>query len=261
MDVLVLVKQVPDTEMRIKFPDASATRSEKIDFNNIKFILSPYDTFAMEEAVLLKQKLGDVRVNVISFGPARVAEALRECLALGADQVFHVTTEEDLESFVVAQAVIRFIQTELPQTQLILTGKESIDDGSSQVPSMIAGLLGWPLFSSASKAQWEQGSVQAVCEQPGIGSVDIKAVWPLVLTADKGLNLPKPASLPALMKAKKMPVQAKTLESVLAAPEKRIKNLYYEIYDKKIQTRQLTGRPEEQVQALVAFLRNEVKVG
>lgn len=207
MNILVCLKQVPDTETQIKIaPDGTS-----IVTDNIKWVMNPYDEYAVEEALRLKEKFGG-DVTIIGVGPKRVTESIRTALAMGADKGILVddpslTGSDSLGTARILAAVIKDLDYDI-----ILCGKQGVDDDSGLVGSGLAELLGIPQISIVLKLEVSEdgSSVKAHREVEG-GTLVIEASLPALITAQKGLNEPRYASLPGIMKAKKKPFDVKTL--------------------------------------------------
>jgi len=205
VDIIVCIKQVPDTETQIKI-DSSATDVVKDD---IKWIMNPYDEFGVEEALRLKEKHGG-SVTVVSMGPKRATEAIRTALAMGADKGILLSDAafENGDSFSTAKVLAAAIK-DLP-CDLIFCGQRAVDDDSAIAGAALAEYLGVPQVSVITKVEvGEDGALTATRPVEG-GSLLIRAQLPCVLTAQKGLNEPRYASLPGIMKAKKKPLEEKS---------------------------------------------------
>lgn len=204
MNSVVCIAQVPDTESRIK----AAADSKHIDESGVKFIVSPYDEFALEEAVRLKEaKGGDV--TVVTFGPDRAAQALRECLARGATKALHVKGESpDADSLGVAKVLAAAIKT-LPH-DLVFFGKQGVGVDNGLVGPMVAEILGYPQLNVVTKLEVGDGKLTAHREIEGAEEI-IECSPPAVVTAQKGLNDPRYASLKGIMAAKKIPIDTKSV--------------------------------------------------
>ncbi len=204
MNIVVLCKQVPDTESRIKI----AADGVHFDMAGIKWILNPYDEYAVEEALKIKEAKKADKVTVVALGPDRVVEALRTALAMGADDAIHVKTAEDYgDSLAVAKALAEAIKG---TDGLVLAGCRAIDDDMFAVPCMVAELLGIGQAHVVSKIEVDGGKVRGYRDVEGGGKQVVEAALPALVTATKGLNEPRLASLPNIMKAKKKPVTVVT---------------------------------------------------
>ncbi len=202
MKILATVKRVPDPETSIKVkPDGSG-----IVTDNIKWVINPFDEIAIEEALRIKEKVAGSEVVLVSIGgnaaPNDVKEQLRTGLAMGADRAILVVTDKALEPLVVARALAKLVETEKPD--LVVMGKQAIDDDSNAAGQMLAELLGWPQATFASKVELsgDQKSATVVREVDG-GLETLRFPLPGIVTADLRLNEPRYASLPGIMKARK----------------------------------------------------------
>jgi electron transfer flavoprotein beta subunit len=207
VNIVVCLKQVPDTESQIKIaPDGKA-----IITDNIKWVMNPYDEYAVEEALRIKEKFGG-EVSIIGVGPKRVTEAIRTALAMGADKGILVddpvlTGTDSLGTARVLAAVIKDLEYDM-----ILCGKQGVDDDYAVVGSNLAELLGIPQVSVVVKLEVsEDGSMVKAHKEVEGGTFVVEAALPALITAQKGLNEPRYASLPGIMKAKKKPLDVKTI--------------------------------------------------
>jgi len=201
VNLIACVKQVPDTEAQIKVKgDGSG-----IEEGGIKWVMNPYDEFGVEEALRLKEKAGG-DVTVVSVGPARVMETIRTGLAMGAEKGIHVTDLDNADAYATAAALAAAVK-DVP-FDIIFCGQRAIDDDSGQVGSILAELLGLPQVTIVTKLEVADGKIKVVKPIEGAQLV-IEAPMPCVVTAQKGLNEPRYASLPGIMKAKKKPVDVK----------------------------------------------------
>jgi electron transfer flavoprotein beta subunit len=246
---LVTVKRVPDPETTIRVkPDGSG-----IVTDNVKYVINPFDEIAIEEALRIKEKLSG-EVILISIGAKVVTEQLRTGLAMGADRAVLILCEQELDSLAVARVFAKLIENEKPE--LVLMGKQAIDDDSNQAGQMLAALLGWPQATFASKVELaaDQKSVQVTREVDG-GLEIVGFVLPGIITADLRLNEPRYASLPGIMKARKKEIKEIPIADLGADVTPRLKVLKLEPPAKK-----QAGKKLETVQALVDSLHTEAKV-
>ncbi len=205
MNIVVFCKQVPDTESRIKV----ASDGVHFDMAGIKWILNVYDEFAVEEALKIKEAGKATKVTVVGLGPDRVVDALRTALAMGADEAIHVKTGEDYgDALAVAKALAEAVKG--TEYGLILAGCRAIDDDMFAVPCMVAELLGIGQAHVVSKLEVDGGKMRAFRDVEGGGRQVVEAQLPALVTATKGLNEPRLANLPNIMKAKKKPVRVVT---------------------------------------------------
>ena len=204
MKILVPVKRVVDFNVKIRVKaDGSG-----IELANVKMSMNPFDEIAVEEAVRLKEKGAASEVVVVSIGPAKAQETLRTALAIGADRGVLIETGEgaSLEPLAVAKLLQAVCAKESPQ--LVILGKQAIDDDCNQTGQMLAALLGWPQGTFASRVVLEEGRVAVTREVDG-GLETVKLKLPAVVTTDLRLNEPRYPSLPNIMKAKKKPLDVK----------------------------------------------------
>lgn len=257
MKIFVCIKQVPDTETKIKLkPDAGG-----IDPAGVKWIMNPYDEFAVEEALKLKESGKASNVTVLSLGPkTRVVDSLRTALAMGADDAIVIDAPEDLDPSATAKALAAAIQTE-GDFKFVLTGKLAIDDNAASVSQMVAEHLGIPHATVVSKLETADRSAIAERETEGGTRELLQLTLPAVIAANKGLNMPRYASLPGIMKAKKKPIKELTLDGVgTSAADVRIRFRNFQMPPEKPPVKMIAGAPAEQAQALARLLREEAKV-
>eukprot|EP01137_Pigoraptor_chileana_P015466 Opistho-2@71429 len=209
--VLVGCKRVVDYAVKVRVkPDKSGVVTE-----NVKHSMNPFDEIAVEEAIKMKEKKLASEVIAVSCGPAACAEVLRTALAMGADKAIHVTVEgkdyETLQPLAVAKIFQKL--TAETKSDIVILGKQAIDDDANQTGQMLAALLDWPQATFASKIESADGKLKVVREiDGGLETVEVKL--PAVLTADLRLNQPRYATLPNIMKAKKKPLETKTAQSL-----------------------------------------------
>jgi electron transfer flavoprotein beta subunit len=247
---LVTVKRVPDPETTIRVkPDGSG-----IVTDNIKYVINPFDEIAIEEALRVKEKQGSGEVVLVSIGAKVVTEQLRTGLAMGADRAILVACEKDLDSLAVARILAKIVERENPE--LVLMGKQAIDDDSNQAGQMLAALLGWPQATFASKVELaaDQKSAQVVREVDG-GLETLSFPLPAIITADLRLNEPRYASLPGIMKARKKEIKEVPVGELGVEIAPRLKVLKMEPPPKKD-----AGKKVETVQELLNLLHTEAKV-
>ena len=207
MKLLVAVKRVIDYNVkpRVKM-DGSG-----VDLANVKMSMNPFDEIAVEEAIRLKEKGAATEIVAVSIGPAKAQETLRTALAMGADRAILVQTPDDIGSEVEPLAVAKILAAiaKEEQPQLIILGKQAIDDDNNATGQMLAALLGWPQGTFASKVEVTGGDVSVTREVDG-GLETVKLATPAVVTTDLRLNEPRYASLPNIMKAKSKPLVVKS---------------------------------------------------
>ncbi|MEO0061720.1 MAG: hypothetical protein RLZZ08_280 [Pseudomonadota bacterium] len=203
MKILVPVKRVIDYNVR---PRIKADGSG-VDLANVKMSMNPFDEIAVEEAIRLREKGYATEVVVVSIGPAKAAETLRNALAMGADRAILVQTDDEVEPLAVAKILHAVAGEEAPG--LIVMGKQAIDDDSNQTGQMLAALMGRPQGTFASKVDLAADSVTVTREVDG-GLETVQLQLPAVVTTDLRLNEPRYASLPNIMKAKSKPMATKS---------------------------------------------------
>jgi electron transfer flavoprotein beta subunit len=248
MKVLVPVKRVVDYNVKIRVR-ADGTGVETA---NVKMSMNPFDEIAVEEAVRLKEAGKATEVVVVSLGIQACQETLRTALAMGADRAVHVVTEVAVEPLAVAKALKSIAGKEQPN--LVIMGKQAIDDDSNQTGQMLAALLGWPQGTFASKVITDDSTVTVTREiDGGLETVELKL--PAVVTADLRLNEPRYASLPNIMKAKKKPVETLKPEDLGVDVTPRLKTLKVVEPPKRS-----AGIKVDSVAELVDKLKNEARV-
>jgi len=257
----VLVKQVPDTESKIRV----AGDGSGIEEGDIKWIVSPYDEFAIEEALKLKTSAGAEEVVVFSLGKARTLEAARTALAMGADRavILDDPAFDGSDALGIAKALASAIQKE--GIGIVFGGRQAIDQDSNQVPQIVAGILGWPHATWINSFEHE-GETVKIKRPVGGGKVEVARLsLPAVLTCTKGLNTPRYASLPGIMKAKSKPVVRYTpgdlgVEGAVGAGGAKATHSGFHMPPARPEGRVLTGDLGAQVKELVRALREESKV-
>lgn len=257
MKVFVCLKQVPDTETKIKIlPDQSG-----IDTAGIKWVVNPYDEFAIEEAVKFKEKNPTAQVWAITAGPkSRAAEALRTALAMGADEAILINSPDGLDAFSTATALAKTIQAE-GGAHLVVAGKVAIDSNQSSVPQMVAEFLNIPHTSVVSKFEASAESFLVERDADGGTKEIVQMMSPALMAANKGLNLPRYASLPGIMKAKKKVIKEIEFSSLgIAATEQKVKYARFSLPPEKPPVKLILGDAASQASQLVQALRNDAKV-
>ncbi len=255
MNILVCLKQTFDTEERIVLEDG------QISEDGVEFVINPYDEYAVEEAIKLKEEHGG-EVTVITVGPDRAEQALRTAMAMGADKGSIVDSEdlEDADEYTIAKILAEVIKEQ--EYDIILCGYMAVDDGSAQVGPRLAELLGIPHISTITKLTIDGENVEV--EKDVEGDVEIiQSKLPILLTAQQGLNEPRYPSLPGIMKAKKKPLERLDLDDLdLDEEDIEAKTETLEVFlpPKKEAGKILEGELSDQVKELVQALRNEAKV-
>jgi electron transfer flavoprotein beta subunit len=255
MNIVVIMKQTFDTEEKIIIENGEIVK------DNVESIINPYDEYAVEEAVKLKEK-HDGEVTVITLGPSEAESALRTALAMGADNAILIENEEDipLDENGIAKILAAVIKER--DFDIILGGNMSVDNGASQVGPRIAEELEIPHVSTITKIEIDGKSVKV--ERDVEGDVEIiESSLPILVTAQQGLNEPRYPSLPGIMKAKKKPLKQLDIEDLDIdvddlQPKSKIVNYY--LAPKKESGRILEGDVQTQIKELVQLLRAEIKV-
>lgn len=257
MKIFVCIKQVPDTETKIKV----AADQNSIDTTGIKWVMNPYDEFAVEEAIKLRDSQPGSQVFVMSLGPkARVVEVLRTALAMGADEGIVINAPDNLDSFSTAKALAAVVQQE-GGAKVVFTGKLAIDDNASSVPQMMAEFLNIPHATVVSKFSFSGENVVVERDVEGGAKEVIQMMAPAVVGANKGLNMPRYASLPGIMKAKKKVLKEIEFSSLnIGATEQKTKYSKFSLPAEKPPVKLLSGDPASQAAQLVQLLRDEAKV-
>jgi len=261
MNIIVFMKQVPDTATRIKI----AADGKNIDEGEVTWIISPYDEFAIEEALKIKEAKGAGKVTVVTVGPERAATSLRNALAMGADDAVHLLDPafDGCDAFATARVLAAAIKNR--PYDLLLFGKTGVGMDQSQVPAMVAEILGLPLVTQIAKLEIGDGKLTAHREIEGATEV-VECGIPAVLAAEKGLNEPRYPSLKGIMAAKKKPLETvnaaaiginagetgaqgstSTIEKLSVPPARQAGKI-------------LQGEPQDVVKQLVHMLHDEAKV-
>jgi electron transfer flavoprotein beta subunit len=248
MKLLVAVKRVVDYNVRIRVkPDGSG-----VETANVKMSMNPFDEIAVEEAVRLKESGTASEVVAVSIGGDAVQDVLRNALAMGADRAIHIVAEGDIQPLAAAKLLKAVVDKEHPQ--LVITGKQAIDDDSNQTGQMLAALLGWGQGTFASKLVLEGDSAVVTREIDG-GLVTVKLKMPAVVTTDLRLNEPRYATLPNIMKARSKPLDKHTAQDLGVDVAPRI--ALQKVEEPKKRT---GGGKVASVEELVDKLKNEAKV-
>lgn len=203
MKVLVPVKRVLDFNVKVRVKSDESG----VDLANVKMSMNPFDEISVEQAVRLQEAGTATETIAVSIGPDKAAETIRTSLAMGIDRGIHVNTDAEVEPLAVAKILKAIVLEEKPD--LVILGKQAIDDDSNQTGQMLAALLGWPQATFANSMEKDGDSLTVGREVDG-GIQTIKVTLPAVITVDLRLNEPRYASLPNIMKAKRKPIDAKT---------------------------------------------------
>lgn len=205
LDIIVLLKQVPSTESEIRI----AENGMSINTDDIKWVINPYDEFAVEEALRIRESHGG-SVTILSVGPERTVDAIRSALALGADRGVLITADNGA-GLLTAKILTAALKT-VP-FDLIIAGQRAVDDDQYLIGPAVAELLQIPMIAMVTKQQIKDGRIRCHRSLEG-GSAVVEASLPMLFTTQRGLNDPRYASLPGIMKAKKKPLDVKTPEDL-----------------------------------------------
>jgi electron transfer flavoprotein beta subunit len=254
MNMVVIMKQTFDTEEKITIENGQIVK------DNVELIINPYDEYAVEEAVKLKEEHGG-EVTVITVGSPQAESALRTALAMGADKAVLIENEyQPLDEYSIAKLLAAAIKDR--EYDIILGGNTSVDNGASQVGPRIAEELGIPHVSTITKLEIDGESVKV--ERDAEGDVEIiESTLPILVTAQQGLNEPRYPSLPGIMKAKKKPLERLAIEDLNVSEvdlKPKSKALDHYLPPKKETGRILAGDLKTQAEELVHILRDEAKV-
>ncbi|MGD8710183.1 MAG: electron transfer flavoprotein subunit beta/FixA family protein [Ectothiorhodospiraceae bacterium] len=248
MKVLVPVKRVVDYNVKVRVKaDGSG-----VETANVKMSMNPFDEIAVEEAVRLKEAGKVEEIIAVSLGVQQCQETLRTALAMGADRAMLVQSDDELQPLAVAKLLKAIVEREGPE--LVIAGKQAIDDDNNQTGQMLAALLGWGQGTFACGVELEDGTMTVKREVDG-GNQTVRLKLPAVVTTDLRLNEPRYVKLPNIMKAKKKPLDVLTPEDLGVDTTPRVKTLKVSEPPKR-----QAGVKVESVAELVDKLRNEAKV-
>jgi electron transfer flavoprotein beta subunit len=221
MKVLVPVKRVIDYNVKVR---VKADQSG-VDLANVKMSMNPFDEIAVEQAVRMKEAGTVTEVVAVTLGAEQSQETLRTALAMGADRAVHVVHDGELEPLAVAKMLAKIVAEESPD--MVILGKQAIDDDANQTGQMLSGLLGWSQGTFASKVETADGAVKVTREVDG-GLETVSLKMPAILTVDLRLNEPRYASLPNIMKARKKEIAKKTPDELGVDTTPRLKTVKVE---------------------------------
>ncbi len=248
MKVLVAVKRVVDYNVKIRVkPDGTG-----VDLANVKMSMNPFDEIAVEEAIRLKEAGTVTEIVAVSVGPQQAQETIRTALAMGADRGILVKTDQPTEPLAVAKILKGVVEAESPD--LVILGKQAIDDDCNQTGQMLAALLGWSQGTFANKIELSDGKATVTREVDG-GLQTVALKMPAIVTTDLRLNEPRYASLPNIMKAKKKPLEEKSPDDFGVDITPRL-----EILKTAEPGKREAGIKVESVDVLVDKLKNEAGV-
>ena len=207
MKVLVTVKRVVDYNVRIRVKSDGSG----VDIDNVKMSMNPFDENAVEEALRMREAGVASEVIVVSVGDTKSQETLRTALAMGADRAIHLNSTDTLEPLAIAKLLAKVVEQEDPQ--VVILGKQAIDDDSNQTGQMLAALLNWPQGTFASKAEFD-GDTLTLRRETDAGMETLKLSLPAIITTDLRLNEPRYPKLPDIMKAKRKPIDSIEVDSL-----------------------------------------------
>ena len=248
MKILVPVKRVVDYNVKVRVKNDNSG----VELDNVKMSMNPFDEIAVEEALRLKEKGVATEVIAISIGATQVQETIRNALAMGADSGIFVEVNDHLEPLSVAKIITSVAKKE--SVDLIILGKQAIDDDMNATGQMVSAMLGWPQATFASKVEVTDKTIKVSREVDG-GTENIEVTIPAIITTDLRLNEPRYASLPNIMKAKKKPINEVKIDDLKIDIKQRLSILKVEEPDKRE-----SGIMVKTVEELVEKLQNEAKV-
>ena len=248
MKILVPVKRVVDYNVKVRVKNDNSG----VELDNVKMSMNPFDEIAIEEALRLKEKGVATEVIAISIGATQVQETIRNALAMGADSGIFVEVNDHLEPLSVAKIITSVAKKE--NVDLIILGKQAIDDDMNATGQMVSAMLGWPQATFASKVEVTDKTIKVSREVDG-GTENIEVTIPAIITTDLRLNEPRYASLPNIMKAKKKPINEFKIDDLKIDITQRLSILKVEEPDKRD-----SGIMVKTVEELVEKLQNEAKV-
>ena len=248
MKILVPVKRVVDYNVKVRVKNDNSG----VELDNVKMSMNPFDEIAVEEALRLKEKGVATEVIAISIGATQVQETIRNALAMGADSGIFVEVNDHLEPLSVAKIITSVAKKE--NIDLIILGKQAIDDDMNATGQMVSAMLGWPQATFASKVEVTDKTIKVSREVDG-GTENIEVTIPAIITTDLRLNEPRYASLPNIMKAKKKPINEVKIDDLKIDIKQRLTILKVEEPDKRE-----SGIMVKTVEELVEKLQNEAKV-
>lgn len=259
MNILVFVKRVPDTESKIRINHETRSIIEE----GLNFVISPYDEYAMEEALRLRESQGGT-VRAVSVGREDVIPVLRKCLAMGADEAFLIKDDagETYDGLRTARIISRAVEQKFQGTDLLLFGKQAVGSDNSQVPAMVAEFLGLAQANVVTKLEIGDSAGKAVREIEGAAE-EVSFALPAVVSAQKGLNEPRYETLKGIMAAKKKDIPVVSVEELGLSPgdlQPKVKIINLDLPPQRQAGKILQGEPAETARELVTLLRNEAKV-
>lgn len=248
MKILIPIKRVVDYNVKIR---VKADQSG-VELDNVKMSMNPFDEIAVEEAVKIKEAGKATELVVVTIGPAQAVDQLRTALALGVDRAIHIPADGVVEPLAVAKLLVAIVQKENPD--LVIMGKQAIDDDANQTGQMLAALLDWPQATFASKVTFEGSDVHVMREVDG-GLETLAVGMPAIITTDLRLNTPRYAALPNIMKARQKPIETHAPDTLGVAIAARLQSVKVTEPPKR-----KAGIKVADVTELVKRLKEEAKV-
>lgn len=256
MRIFVCIKQVPDKGAKIKLN----SNNDSIDDTSIKWMINPSDEFAIEEALNLKSAVADSTVTVVTLGPKkRAVDSLRTALAMGADDVILVDCEADVDSATTAQALSKVIKDE-GDFGIVFAGTSAIDKNASVCGQQIAELLEIPHATCVTKFEYKDGDIHVSRSVENGATEMLELKGPALIGTARGLNSPRTATLPGLMKAKKKPVKEINFSELALEGVPKVTYSQYEMPPEKAPVKMIDGDVAQQVKELTTLLKDEAKV-
>lgn len=263
MNIVVCIKQVPATESKIK-PSADG---KDIDRTGLSYVVNPYDEFGVEEALKIKERLKTGEVTVITIGPDKAAEALRTCLAVGADRAIHIKDPALEGGDAYSTAVVLAAALKKQPYDIIFFGKQAVDDDNGAVGIHVAERMGLPHVALVNKLELYPEETRAVAHRQIEGALEVvETPLPAIFTCQKGLNEPRYASLPGIMKAKQKPLAVLSLSDLELKPDQvgsrgaKLSIDRLELPPVRGAGKVIEGDPARAVAELVRLLREEAKI-
>lgn len=259
MNAIVCAKQVPSTDIKIEVKDGRVNEASLESY-----VMNPYDEYALEEALLLKERFEEGKVTLVTLGPERVRETILTGLAMGADEAIHIKGEEfaELDGYTTAKVLAEAIKK--LDYDIILCGKQGVDDDNAQVGIALAELLGLPHVSVVTKLEVSDDKNRAIAQREVEGGKEVvETPLPAVITAQKGLNEPRYPSLRGIMTAKKKPLQRWGPSDLGLDPtelEAKVRVVEVSPPPERQAGRIVEGEPAEAARKLVHLLREEAKI-
>ncbi|MBI2092726.1 MAG: electron transfer flavoprotein subunit beta/FixA family protein [Deltaproteobacteria bacterium] len=256
MKIGVLLKQVPDTETRIKLKVDKSGLEE----GDIKWVINPFDEFAVEEALRFKEKAGG-EVVIVTLGPPRAVDSMRQALAMGADKGIRIdNVGAHLDLFMTAKVLAKVVEEE--KFDIVFGGKQAVDDDCAAVIQYVSEFANIPHVSPIETFECSSDLKKATVQRPVAGGLKeiVEIELPCVLGCEKGLNNPRYASLPGIMKAKTKPIAEKKSADLIASGELKVQTAGWALPPERAAGKKVEGEPEIVVDQLVKYLKEEAKV-